>query len=170
MTPPSLPLRIGHGYDIHRLEPPERGGKPMILGGVRLDHESGPAGHSDGDALLHALTDAILGALGQTDIGGLFPDTDEANRDRDSTDFLDEALRRMRAAGFGIANVDCTVILERPKIGPVRGEIIERLASAMGVDRSRVNVKGKTHESVDAVGQGRAVEVHVLALLCAEGS
>ena len=126
-------------------------------------------GHSDGDALLHAVTDAILGALGERDIGGLFPNTDEANRDRDSVEFLNEATARMRNAGYALSNVDATVILERPKIGPVRDTLIEALALALGVDRSRVNIKGKTHESVDAVGEGRAVEVHAVALLTAEG-
>ena len=170
MNAPPPTIRIGHGYDIHRLEPPEKGGKRMILGGVPLDHASGPVGHSDGDALLHALTDAILGAIGTADIGGLFPNTDEANRDRDSLEFLNEALRRMRGAGYELGNVDCTVILERPKIGPHRDSIIERLAGALGVEPSRVNVKGKTHESVDAVGEGRAVKVHVVALLFAGGA
>lgn len=141
----------------------------MVLGGVGLPHDRGPVGHSDGDALLHAVTDAILGALGLPDIGGLFPDTDDANKGRDSADFLEEAVRRMRKAGFQIGNLDCTVILERPKIGPVREEIAARLSSILGVERSRVNVKGKTHESVDAVGEGRAVEVHVVALLESRG-
>jgi len=104
----SAPFRIGHGYDLHRLETPADGGKPMILGGIHLEHDRGPVGHSDGDALLHAVTDAILGALALPDIGQLFPDNDPANKDRDSIEFLDAALAKMREAGFGIVNIDCT--------------------------------------------------------------
>ncbi len=168
---PHPPFRVGHGYDLHRLEPPnppESGGKPFVLGGVPIEHDRGPVGHSDGDALLHAVTDAILGALALPDIGQLFPDSAPENKDRDSVDFLDEALRRMTAAGYGISNIDCTVILERPKIGPVKEKIIARLADILGVERGCVNIKGKTHERVDAVGEGRAIEVHVLAMLYKE--
>ena len=140
-------------------------GRPLIIGGVAFEHDRGPISHSDGDALLHALTDAILGALGDTDIGGLFPNDDPANESRDSADFLVEAVSRARSAGFQILNVDCTVILERPKLGPRRGEISGRLATLLNVPPDRVNVKGKTHEKVDAVGEGRAIEVHAVALL-----
>ncbi|TVQ32317.1 MAG: 2-C-methyl-D-erythritol 2,4-cyclodiphosphate synthase [Phycisphaeraceae bacterium] len=160
-------LRIGHGYDLHRLEePPPRGqGRPLVLGGVRLEHDRGPVGHSDGDALLHALTDALLGALGLPDIGRLFPDTAPENEGRDSRDFLNEAVRRVREAGWGVVNVDCTVILERPKLGAHREAMRANIAEMLGIGVEDVNVKGKTHEKVDAVGEGRAVEVHVVALL-----
>ncbi|MSQ90161.1 MAG: 2-C-methyl-D-erythritol 2,4-cyclodiphosphate synthase [Phycisphaerales bacterium] len=160
-------MRVGHGYDLHRLEPlaPHGTGKPFVLGGVHFDHPSGPVAHSDGDALLHAITDALLGALGMPDIGRLFPDSDAAHRDADSTIFLREAIRRMRAAGFSIGNLDCTVICEAPKIGPRRDAIVSNLANLLGCPESLINVKGKTHEKVDAVGEGRAIEVHTVVLL-----
>ncbi len=160
-------MRIGHGYDLHRLEPvaPDGAGRPFVLGGVRVPHDRGPVGHSDGDALLHAVTDAILGAIGQPDIGQLFPDTDPAWSGKDSAHFLAEAVRRMQAAGLRVGNLDATVICERPKIGPVKSQIREHLARLLGVSTEAVNLKGKTHEKVDAVGEGRAIEVHVVALL-----
>lgn len=160
-------VRIGHGYDLHRLEPirPAGEGRPLILGGVRLEHDRGPVGHSDGDALLHAVTDAILGALGEPDIGQLFPDNAPENEGRDSADFVAAAVERMRAAGWEIGNLDATVILERPRIGGVKTEIRGNLAKLLGVEIGRVNVKGKSHERVDAVGEGRAVEVHAVVVL-----
>lgn len=160
-------LRIGHGYDLHRLEPPPpRGqGRPFVLGGVRQEHETGPVGHSDGDVLYHAVTDALLGALALPDIGQLFPDTDPRHEGRDSADFLREAVRRVRAAGYSVVNLDCTVVLERPKIGPVKDRIRANLAALLGVGVERINLKGKTHERVDAVGEGRAVEAHAVVLL-----
>lgn len=163
-------MRIGHGYDLHRLEPlaPEGRGRPFVLGGVRLEHGLGPVGHSDGDALLHAVTDALLGALAMPDIGQLFPDTDPKHEGQDSADFLREAAARVRRAGWRVVNVDCTVILERPKIGPVKDAMRATIAGLLGVPVGDVNVKGKTHEKVDAVGQGLAVEVHVAALLESE--
>ena len=165
-TPP--PFRIGHGYDLHRLEPiaPNGSGRPFVLGGLPFEHDRGPVGHSDGDALLHAITDALLGALGEADIGQRFPDTDPAHDGADSRIFLDAARRRVDEAGFEIGNLDATVILERPKIGPRKQELRLRLATLLDVDPDRVNVKGKTHEKVDAVGEGRAIEVHVVVLLC----
>lgn len=159
--------RIGHGYDLHRLEPPPPAGagRPFILGGVRIDHERGPVGHSDGDALLHAITDAILGALGEPDIGQLFPDTEARWKGQASDMFLAEATRRMRNAGWEIENLDATVICERPKLGPHKATIGARIAQLLGVDSSAVNIKGKTHEGVDAIGEGRAIEVHAVVLL-----
>jgi 2-C-methyl-D-erythritol 2,4-cyclodiphosphate synthase len=136
-----------------------------VLGGVRFDHDRGPVGHSDGDALLHAITDALLGGLGLDDIGQLFPDTDPAWDGTDSRIFLAEAAKRVRAAGYEIANIDATVILERPKIGPRKSDMRTALAAMLGIAASQVNLKGKTHERVDAVGEGRAIEVHVVALL-----
>lgn len=142
----------------------------MVLGGVRIpspsgQSEVGPVAHSDGDALLHALTDAILGALGLPDIGQLFPDTDARHKGQDSAAFLVEAVRRATEAGWTIANVDATVILERPRLGPHKGAIRTRLADLLRVAEDQVNVKGKTHEGVDAVGKGLAVEVHAVVLL-----
>jgi 2-C-methyl-D-erythritol 2,4-cyclodiphosphate synthase len=136
-----------------------------VLGGVLFDHPLGPVGHSDGDAVLHALTDALLGAIGEPDIGQLFPDTDPRHDGQDSGVFLQEAMRRVTARGFCLGNVDITVVCERPKIGPRRDEICNRVASLLDCDPGCVNVKGKTHEGVDAVGEGRAIEVHVVVLL-----
>ena len=160
-------LRIGHGYDLHRLEPlpPNGHGRPFILGGVMLDHPMGPISHSDGDAVLHAVTDAILGAVGGEDIGQLFPDDDPANKGRQSSDFLEAACQHARSVGWSLLNVDITVICERPKLSPYKGAMIASLAETMGCDPNQVNIKGKTHEGVDALGEGRAVEVHVVALL-----
>ena len=159
--------RIGHGYDLHRLEPiaPAGAGRPFVLGGLRIDHDRGPVGHSDGDALLHAVTDAILGALAEPDIGQLFSDRDPRWDGADSTIFLAEAVRRMRARGLRIGNVDVTVICERPKIGPVKDSMRARLSELLDTEVGAINIKGKTHEKVDAVGEGRAIEVHVVAFL-----
>jgi 2-C-methyl-D-erythritol 2,4-cyclodiphosphate synthase len=160
-------LRIGHGYDLHRLEPPppSGNGRPFILGGVGFDHPVGPVGHSDGDVVYHAVTDAILGALGEPDIGQLFADDDPRWKGEDSSVFLAEAARRMTAAGFAIVNLDVTVICERPKLSAHKAAMIDNIAGVLNVDRKQVNLKGKTHEKVDAVGEGRAVEVHVVVLL-----
>lgn len=160
-------FRIGHGYDLHRLEPPppEGLGRPLILGGVHLEHPVGPVGHSDGDAVLHAVTDALLGAIGSEDIGQLFPDDDQANDGRDSGDFLKAAIGRVQAVGWALVNLDITVICERPKLSPHKADMIANISTMLGCDSDQVNLKGKTHEAVDAVGEGRAVEVHVVALL-----
>lgn len=165
-------MRVGHGYDLHRLEPkpPAGNGRPFVLGGVAIDCPTGPIAHSDGDALLHAITDAILGALGMNDIGGLFPDTDPRNESADSSLFLREAAKQMRGAGWEIGNIDATVICEIPKIGPHKLSIASNIARILGCPASTVNVKGKTHEKVDAVGQGKAIEVHVVALLTRKAS
>lgn len=160
-------MRIGHGYDLHRLEAvsPAGAGRPFVLGGVRFDHDKGPVGHSDGDALLHAITDALLGAIGHPDIGQLFPDTDPRNDAQDSRVFLAEAVKRVEGAGYGIVNLDATVILERPKLGPRKAEVRALIAGLLGMPVEFVNIKGKTHERVDAVGEGRAIEVHCVVLL-----
>jgi len=168
---PLEPLfRIGHGYDLHRLEPlaPEGAGRPFIVGGVLIGGTSfskGPVAHSDGDVLLHALTDALLGALGQDDIGQLFPDNAPENASRNSADFVREAVKRVAAAGYRISNLDCTIILERPKLAPHKKAIKAKLAALLGVPVAMVNLKGKTHEKVDAVGESRAVEAHIVVLL-----
>jgi 2-C-methyl-D-erythritol 2,4-cyclodiphosphate synthase len=159
--------RIGHGYDLHRLEPvaPEGPGRPFILAGVSFDHPLGPVGHSDGDAVYHAVTDAILGALGEPDIGQLFPDDDPRHEAADSSTFVIAAAQAMRTAGYRLGNMDITVICERPKLSPHKAEMIANIARHLDTDPTRINLKGKTHEEVDAVGEGRAVEVHVVALL-----
>ncbi len=173
-------VRIGHGYDLHRLEPLAMAGasavggrpvRPLVIGGVRVEGPGvggvavGTVAHSDGDVLLHAATDALLGAIGEPDIGQLFPDTAAENAGRDSAEFIAEAVRRVRAAGWEVGNLDATVILERPKLSPVKGQIRANLARLLGVGEDRVNIKGKTHEGVDALGEGRAVEAHVVVVL-----
>lgn len=162
-----LPCRIGHGYDLHRLEAiaPVGAGRPMILAGVKLDHSTGPVGHSDGDAVYHAVTDAILGALGEPDIGQLFPDTDPANEGIDSRTFVQTAAQQMREAGYTVGNLDITVVCEQPKVGPHKAQMISNIARLLICDPSQVNIKGKTHEQVDAIGEGRAIEVHAVVLL-----
>ncbi len=160
-------FRIGHGYDLHRLEspPPEGMGRPMIVGGVLLDHPTGPVGHSDGDVLYHAITDALLGALALPDIGQHFPDDDQRYKGEDSSVFLKEAVLLAREDGWVVANLDTTVILEKPRLSPHKEVIRNNIAQLLNIAHSRVNVKGKTHEGVDAVGQGLAIEAHAVALL-----
>ncbi len=153
--------RIGHGFDLHRLEPD----LPLIVGGVKLEHDRGCAAHSDGDVVYHAVTDALLGALGQDDIGQLFPDNDPKWLGADSRVFVQEAVRRMRDAGYIIGNLDITVILERPKLSPHKATIKANLADLLGCDVSQVNLKGKTHERVDALGENKAIACHVVVLL-----
>ncbi len=160
-------MRVGHGYDLHRLEPrpPAGGGRPLIIGGVTLDFERGPIAHSDGDVLYHAVVDALMGALGMPDIGQMFPDNAPENHGRDSADFMRESARRVEQAGYVVSNIDATVILERPRIGPVKEQMRQNIARHLGMAASLINVKGKSHEKVDAVGESRAVEAHVVALL-----
>ena len=169
--PPSPPVRIGHGWDLHRIEPisPIGAGRPMVIGGVRIDDAGGggkgPVAHSDGDVLLHAVTDAILGAMAMPDIGQLFPDKSPRNEGRASTEFLAAAVAKAARAGYVVGNMDCTIICERPKIGPVKAQIRQNLARLLGVSLDCVNLKGKTHERVDAVGEGRAIEAHAVVLM-----
>lgn len=163
-------LRIGHGWDLHRLEPiaPAGPGRPLVIGGIKLEEpgfDRGPVARSDGDVLLHAVTDALLGALGMPDIGQLFPDTDERHEGQDSRLFVTAAVERVTRAGYRIVNLDTTVVLQRPKIGPVKERIRMNLAKMLGVGADRVNIKGKTHERVDAVGESRAVEAHAVVIM-----
>lgn len=170
---PSAPqpaIRIGHGYDLHRLEPtadaaPPGPARPFILGTVLIPHDRGPVAHSDGDALLHAVTDALLGAIAHPDIGQLFPDTDPRNNAQDSRVFLAEALARVHALGYRPTNLDTTVICERPKLSPHKDTIRQALADLLQMPLDCVNMKGKTHEQVDAVGENRAIEAHAVVLL-----
>ena len=154
-----MDIRIGHGYDIHRLAVQKAGGRPMVLGGVKIGCDIGPISHSDGDAVLHAVIDAILSAIGEPDIGQLFPDTDPDHEGEDSKVFLLEALERASAGGWAIGNVDITVICDEPKLGPHKEQICNSLRTLIGAP---VNIKGKTHEGMDRIG---AIEVHALALV-----
>jgi 2-C-methyl-D-erythritol 2,4-cyclodiphosphate synthase len=166
------PLRIGHGYDLHRLAPllptpatPAQPPRPLVIGGIPIEHTHGTVSHSDGDVLLHAITDALLGALCLPDIGQLFPDHDPQWAGANSEHFLAEARRLAIQRGWRIANLDTTVILERPRIGPRKDEIRRNLARILALPPDRINLKAKTHESVDAVGEGRAIEAHAVVLL-----
>ena len=153
--------RIGIGEDVHRLE----NGRRCVLGGVEIPSDVGPVGHSDGDALLHALTDAILGACGQGDIGDLFPPSDPQWAGADSRAFLAEALRRAAEMGFVPVSVDTIVIAERPRLGPWKAPIRAALADMLGLSPDRVGVKAKTAEGLGPVGEGRAIEARVVVLL-----
>ncbi len=162
-----LPCRIGHGYDLHRLEPhpPDGNGQPLILCGISVEHTRGPVAHSDGDAPMHAITDAILGALGEPDIGEIFPDNSPKWKEADSSIFVKEAAARAAAAGYEIANMDITIILQEPRISPIKDRMRTNIAQLLNLPPSRINIKGKSHEHVDAVGRGEAIEVHVVTLL-----
>ena len=153
--------RAGTGYDLHRLV----AGRPLILGGVAIPSERGALGHSDADVVCHAVTDAILGAAGLGDIGRYFPDTDPRWRDANSIDLLTRVVALVRAEGFVIGNVDVTVILEAPKIRDHVEAMRASVAAALGIDASRVSIKGKTNEGVDAVGRGEAIAAHAIALI-----
>ena len=159
MTP--LPLRIGEGWDIHQLVE----GRPLVLGGVTIPHSHGLLGHSDADALAHAITDALLGAAGLGDIGRHFPDTDPAYRGADSLQLLSAAVERVRAAGYQVANVDSTIVAQAPKMAPHIPAMRQALAAAIGIDPSQVNVKAKTAEKMGPVGEGQAIEARAVCLL-----
>jgi 2-C-methyl-D-erythritol 4-phosphate cytidylyltransferase / 2-C-methyl-D-erythritol 2,4-cyclodiphosphate synthase len=153
--------RVGTGYDLHRLEP----GKPLIIGGVRIPHDTGLAGHSDADVLCHAVTDAILGAAGAGDIGQHFPDTDPKWKGADSIELLKAAVAIVRRAGYAVSNVDTVIIAERPKLAPHIPAMRSNLAQAIGIPASLISVKSKTNEKVDALGRNEAIAVHAVALL-----
>ena len=156
-------LRIGEGWDIHALV----AGRPRVLGGVTIPHTHGLAGHSDADALAHAITDALLGAAALGDIGRHFPDTDETYRGADSLALLAEAAQRVRAAGYEIGNVDATIVAQAPKMAPHIEAMRERLAGALGLRVGQVNVKAKTAEKLGPVGRGEAIEARAVCLLAA---
>jgi 2-C-methyl-D-erythritol 2,4-cyclodiphosphate synthase len=155
------PFRIGEGWDVHQLVP----GRKLILGGVEIAHSSGLLGHSDADVLLHAITDALLGAAALGDIGRHFPDTDPQFRGADSIVLLAEAARRVRAAGWRIGNIDSTVIAQAPRLAPHIPAMCQRIAQALGLQAGQVNVKAKTAEKLGPVGEGRAMEARAIALL-----
>lgn len=154
-------VRVGEGWDVHQLV----AGRKLILGGVEVPHNAGLLGHSDADVLLHAITDALLGAAGLGDIGRHFPDTDAQFRGADSAALLAEAARRVRAAGWQIGNVDSTVIAQAPKLAPYIPAMCARIAAALEISIDQVNVKAKTAEKLGPVGEGRAMEARAVALL-----
>lgn len=154
-------LRIGNGYDLHRLV----SGRPLILGGVHIPFDRGLDGHSDADAVCHAVTDAVLGACGAGDIGRHFPDTDPAWRDANSILLLQRAAAVVREQGFSIVNIDVVVIAQQPKLAPHASAMGANVASALGIDAAQVSIKGKTNEGVDSMGTGASIAVHAVALL-----
>jgi 2-C-methyl-D-erythritol 2,4-cyclodiphosphate synthase len=154
-------LRIGEGWDIHALVE----GRPLVLGGVVIPHTRGLLGHSDADALLHAITDALLGAAGLGDIGRHFPDTDPALRGADSARLLARAAERVRAAGWDIVNVDSTVVAQAPRLAPHIPAMCERIAEVLALTPAAVNVKAKTAERMGPVGEGQAIEARAVCLL-----
>jgi len=162
---PVLPFRIGHGYDIHRLERGREGGK-LVLAGVTVSEEIAPIAHSDGDVILHAIVDAMLGALGMGDIGEAFGDSDPQWKDAASKIFVDEIYGRVRQAGYRLANVDVSLLLERPKILPHKPAMVTNLKRLFGPSAA-VNIKAGTNEQCDAVGRGEAVVAHAVVLLSA---
>ena len=153
--------RIGHGYDIHRL----KAGGTLVVGGVLVSHDIGAVAHSDGDVAIHALVDAILGALGAGDIGHLFPSTDPQWKNAASRIFLQRAVAMLKQAAFEIGNVDLTILAERPKLAPFRSEMCSTLAVLLGCDASQVNAKFGTNEGCDCVGEGKAIAAHAVVIL-----
>ncbi|HET9645818.1 MAG TPA: 2-C-methyl-D-erythritol 2,4-cyclodiphosphate synthase [Burkholderiaceae bacterium] len=156
-----MDLRIGEGWDTHQLVE----GRPLVLGGVTIPHTHGLLGHSDADALLHAVTDAVLGAAALGDIGRHFPDTDPRFAGADSCVLLADAARRVRDGGFEVVNVDSTIVAQAPRMAPHIEEMRRRISSALGIAGSRVNVKAKTAEGMGPVGEGRAIEARAICLL-----
>ena len=156
-----MTIRIGEGWDIHALVE----GRPLMLGGVHVPYSKGLLGHSDADALLHAITDALFGAAGMGDIGTHFPDTDAAFKGSDSAVLLAEAVRRVRAQGYSIGNVDSTIIAQAPKLAPHMGAMRTRIAEILGIASDCVNVKAKTAEKMGPVGEGLAIEARAVVLL-----
>ncbi len=154
-------IRIGEGWDVHALVP----GRKLILGGVEIAHPKGLLGHSDADVLLHAITDAVLGAAGLGDIGRHFPDSDAQFKGADSSVLLLEAMRRVRAQGWELVNVDSTIVAQAPKLAPHMPAIHAGVARALGVAPDQVNVKAKTAEKLGPVGQGQSIEARAVALL-----
>src|SRR5579885_640119 len=157
----AFPMRVGIGHDTHRLEP----GRPLLLGGVRVEHSRGLAGHSDADVVLHALTDALLGAAGLGDIGDAYPDTDPRWQGADSRRFVTETLARLNRDGWRVVNVDVIVFAQEPKLGPVKAAIRRSLAELLGLPADAVNVKAKTGEKVGHIGRAEAIACQVVALI-----
>jgi 2-C-methyl-D-erythritol 2,4-cyclodiphosphate synthase len=154
-------MRVGIGHDTHRLV----SGRALILGGVRIEHARGLAGHSDADVVLHAVTDALLGAAGLGDIGDAYPDTDPAYRDADSVVFVRETLARLNHAGWRLVNVDVIIFAQEPKLGPVKADIRRHLAGLLGLPADAVNVKAKTGEGVGSIGRAEAIGCQAVVLI-----
>jgi 2-C-methyl-D-erythritol 2,4-cyclodiphosphate synthase len=154
-------IRIGEGWDIHALVT----GRPLVLGGITIPHTHGLLGHSDADALLHAITDALLGAAALGDIGKHFPDTDATFKGADSMLLLQEAAKRVRAAGWDVGNIDSTIVAQAPKMAAHIDAMRQRIAMALGLDAGQVSVKAKTAEKMGPVGEGRAIETRAVCLL-----
>ena len=153
--------RIGIGHDTHRLA----SGGPLRLGGITIEHDQHLVGHSDADVLLHAVTDALLGAIARGDIGEWFPDTATENRDRDSAEFLQVAVEQVRSAGLCVANLDCIVFAQQPKLSEHKQKITQRLAQLLGIAEQQVNVKAKTGESIGTIGRQEAMAAQCVVLL-----
>ena len=154
-------MRVGEGWDVHALV----AGRRLVLGGVEIPHDKGLLGHSDADALLHAITDALFGAAGLGDIGRHFPDTDPAFRGADSSVLLAEAARRVRERGWQIANVDSTIVAQAPKMAPHIPAMCQRIAQVLGLGIEQINVKAKTAEKMGPVGEGLSIEARAVVLL-----
>ncbi|MGC3963250.1 MAG: 2-C-methyl-D-erythritol 2,4-cyclodiphosphate synthase [Rhodocyclaceae bacterium] len=157
----NIPFRIGQGFDVHALVPDRK----LILGGVEIPYHLGLAGHSDADALLHAITDAILGAAGLGDIGRHFPDTDARFAGADSRVLLRHAMQRVAEAGWAVVNVDATIIAQAPKISPHAAAMVSNIAADLGIDAGCVNVKGKTSEKLGYLGRGEGISTQAVCLL-----
>lgn len=158
-----MTMRIGEGWDVHALVP----GRALVIGGVAIPYERGLLGHSDADVLLHAITDALLGAAGLGDIGRHFPDTDPRFKGADSVLLLEEAARRVGEAGWAIVNIDSTVVAQAPRLAPHIDAMRARIAKALGLQPAQVNVKAKTAEKLGPVGQGQSIEARAVVLLSA---
>jgi 2-C-methyl-D-erythritol 2,4-cyclodiphosphate synthase len=157
----ALPFRIGHGYDLHRLQ---QGGR-LMLGGIAVADDLSPVSHSDGDVVLHAIVDALLGAMGWGDIGEHFPNTDAKWKNAASRVFIEEVYGKVTAAGYRVNNLDVTILAERPKLKSFKPAIAQSLAELLRIDPSQVNVKAGTNEGCDAIGRGEAIAAHAVLLL-----
>ena len=154
-------MRIGHGYDVHKLVPC----RDLILGGVKIEYELGLLGHSDADVLLHAVSDALLGAAGLGDIGKHFPDTDPQYKGADSLKLLENVAEKVKSAGYRVSNIDVTMIAQKPKLAPHIPQMVLNIAAAVGIDPSRVNVKATTEEKLGFTGEGLGMSCHAVCLL-----
>jgi 2-C-methyl-D-erythritol 2,4-cyclodiphosphate synthase len=159
------PFRVGQGYDVHALTP----GRTLVLGGVRIPYHQGLLGHSDADALLHAITDAILGAAGLGDIGGMFPDTGSEWEGADSRALLRGAMAAVRESGWEVGNIDATIVAQAPRIAPHVKVMCANIAADLGIEPAAVNVKGKTNERLGFEGRGEGIAAHAVALLIRVG-